>query len=78
MNQFGLFYIYVYNEMSVQGVGTSERRKDIRKECRRVNWLKYYVFMYENGKIRLVETILRMRGEGIKENEFNDMLKAFL
>jgi hypothetical protein len=24
--------------------------------------------MYENGKIRYVETILRMRGEGIKEN----------
>jgi hypothetical protein len=25
--------------------------------------------MYENGKMRPVETILRMRGRGIKENE---------
>jgi hypothetical protein len=25
--------------------------------------------MYENGKVRPVETILRMRGEWIKEND---------
>jgi hypothetical protein len=27
------------------------------------------VFMYENGKMRPVETILRSRGEEIKEND---------
>jgi hypothetical protein len=32
-------------------------------------WWKYYVFIYENGIIRLVETVLR-RGRGrIKEKE---------
>jgi hypothetical protein len=30
---------------------------------------KYYVLMYENGKMRPVETILRMGGEEIKEND---------
>jgi hypothetical protein len=29
----------------------------------------YYVLMYENGKMRLVETVLRMRREGIKDND---------
>jgi hypothetical protein len=35
---------------------------DIRKGCRRVNMLKCYVLVYENGKMRPVETILRMGG----------------
>jgi hypothetical protein len=35
--------------------------EDIRKGC----WRKYYVVMYENGKMRPVETILKM-GEGNK------------
>jgi hypothetical protein len=32
-------------------------------------WRKYYVLMYENGKMRPVETVPGMRGGGIKENE---------
>jgi hypothetical protein len=27
-------------------------------------WWKYYVLVYENGKMRPVEIILRMRGRG--------------
>jgi hypothetical protein len=38
-------------------------------------WWKYYVLMYQNGKMRAVETILRIRGGVIRENygedEFN-------
>jgi hypothetical protein len=35
--------------------------EDIRKGCgRRICW-RYYVLMYENGKMRPVETIPRMR-----------------
>jgi hypothetical protein len=33
-----------------------------------VNVVEYYVLMNENGKMRPVETILRM-GEGIREND---------
>jgi hypothetical protein len=37
--------------------------------------VEYYVLMYENGKMRHVETVPGMGGEGIKENgrggEFN-------
>jgi hypothetical protein len=47
------------------GVGISGRREDIRKGCRRVNMVEYYALMYENGKMRPAETILRM-GEGDK------------
>jgi hypothetical protein len=55
----------------VGGEGCKERG-------RRVNVVKYYALMYENGKMRPDETIPGM-GEGIKENdgggEFNcDML----
>jgi hypothetical protein len=38
------------------GVGTSVG-EDIRKGCRKMNVVEYYVLMYENGKIRAVETI---------------------
>jgi hypothetical protein len=31
--------------------------------------LKYYVVMYENGKMRPVETIPEMEGGGIKEKD---------
>jgi hypothetical protein len=34
--------------------------EDIRNRCGRMNMEKYYVLMYENGKMRPVETILRM------------------
>jgi hypothetical protein len=33
------------------------RGEDIRKRCRRVKMVEYYVLMYENGKMRPVETI---------------------
>jgi hypothetical protein len=33
------------------------RGGDIRKGCRRVNMVEYYALMYENGKMRPVETI---------------------
>jgi hypothetical protein len=32
-------------------------------------WWKYYVLMYENGKLRPVETDAEMRGGRIKEND---------
>jgi hypothetical protein len=38
-------------------------REDIRKKYKR----KYYVLVYEKGKIRPVEIILSLRGEKIKE-----------
>jgi hypothetical protein len=38
-------------------------REDMRKGCRRVNMVEYYTLMDENGKMRPVETVLRM-GEG--------------
>jgi hypothetical protein len=45
------------------GFGTSGCGEDIKKGCRRVNVVDYYVHMYENGKMRPVETILAMEGE---------------
>jgi hypothetical protein len=48
--------------------------EDIRKGCGRVNMVEYCALMYENGKMRPVETVPGM-GERIKENggggEFN-------
>jgi hypothetical protein len=32
-------------------------------------WWEYYVLMYENSKVKPVETILRMGGGRIKEND---------
>jgi hypothetical protein len=32
--------------------------------CRRVNMVEYYALIYENGKMRPVETIPGMEGEG--------------
>jgi hypothetical protein len=43
--------------------------EDIRKGCRRVNVVEYYVLMHENGKMRPVETIPGMGGGRIKEND---------
>jgi hypothetical protein len=44
-------------------VGNSGRGEDIRKGCRRVNTVeKYYVLMFENGKMKPVETVPRMEG----------------
>jgi hypothetical protein len=40
-----------------------------KKGCRRVNRVGYYVLMYENGKMKSVETILRMGRGAIKEND---------
>jgi hypothetical protein len=39
--------------------------EDIRKDCKRVNMVEYYALMYENGKMRSVETIPGM-GDGDK------------
>jgi hypothetical protein len=36
------------------------------------------VFMYENGKMRPVETILRSRGEEIKENDGGLNLTSYI
>jgi hypothetical protein len=38
-------------------------REDLRKGWRRRIWWKCYELMYENGKMRPIETILRMRGD---------------
>jgi hypothetical protein len=43
--------------------GTSESGDDMRTGCERVNICKYCVHMYENGKMRPVETIPGMWGE---------------
>jgi hypothetical protein len=40
-----------------------------KERVRRVNMVEYYVLMYENGKMRLVETIPGMGKGGIKEND---------
>jgi hypothetical protein len=31
--------------------------EDMRKGCRKMNVVEYYVLMYENGKMRPIETI---------------------
>jgi hypothetical protein len=46
----------------VWGTGTVGR--DVGKRYRRVNMVEYYVLMYENGKMRPVETIPGMWGGG--------------
>jgi hypothetical protein len=51
------------------GVGISGREEDIRKGCRRENMVEYYALMYENGKMRPVESTLRMGGGRMKEND---------
>jgi hypothetical protein len=51
------------------GVGTSGRGEDIRKGCRRMNMVEYYVLMRENGKMRPVETIPEIGGGCIKDND---------
>jgi hypothetical protein len=38
--------------------------EDIRKGCRRLNMVEYYILMYENGKMRPPETIPGMGGGG--------------
>jgi hypothetical protein len=40
--------------------------EDIRKGCRRVNMVEYYVLMYENGTTRAVETVPGMEEGGGK------------
>jgi hypothetical protein len=40
-------------------VGTSARVKDIMKGRKKVNMLKYFVFMYENRTMKSVEIILK-------------------
>jgi hypothetical protein len=56
-------------DRSCLGIGTSGRGEDIKKGCSRMNMVKYHVLMYENGKMRSVETILGTGGEGIKEDD---------
>jgi hypothetical protein len=45
------------------GLGTRGSGEDIKKGCRRVNIVEYYVVVYENGKMRP-----GMGGGGIREN----------
>jgi hypothetical protein len=52
-----------------EGTGSSGWGKEVRKGSRRVNVVEFNVLMYENGKMRPVETIPGMRGEGIKKND---------
>jgi hypothetical protein len=47
----------------VWGFGTNGREEDIRKGCRTVNVVEIFVLVYENRKMRLVETIPGM-GKG--------------
>jgi hypothetical protein len=57
------------------GVGTSGRGEDIRKGCRRVNMVEYYALMYENGKMRPVETVPGMGGVKDSDGGVNPTLK---
>jgi hypothetical protein len=41
-------------------------------------WYKYYVLMGENRKMSPVETILRMGGERIKENDGGDEFNCYI
>jgi hypothetical protein len=50
-------------EQVLSGGGTSGRRENIRKGYRRVNMVEIYVHMYENGKMRPVETVPGMGEE---------------
>jgi hypothetical protein len=43
--------------------------EDVRKGCKRMNMVEYYVLVHENGKMRPVETVLGLGGEGLKEND---------
>jgi hypothetical protein len=40
-----------------------------KERCRRVNMVEYSVLMYENGKMRPVDTTPGMGERGIKEND---------
>jgi hypothetical protein len=56
---------------------------EYKERVEEVNMVEYYVLIYENGKMRPVETIPGMGGGGIKENdgggEFNyDILQELL
>jgi hypothetical protein len=42
--------------------------KEGRKECGKVNIMQIHVYMYVNGKIIPVETILGIGGWAVKEN----------
>jgi hypothetical protein len=46
--------------------------RNIRKGCGKVNMVEYYVLIYENGKMRPVETLPGMGGGRIKENDGGD------
>jgi hypothetical protein len=48
------------------GVDTTGREEDIRKGAEGRMWQKYYVLMYENGKMRPAEAIPGMGGGGDK------------
>jgi hypothetical protein len=44
--------------------GWHQWEEDIRKGCRGVDMVEYYVLMYENGNMRPVESILGMGERG--------------
>jgi hypothetical protein len=49
-----------------ESTGAGRARKTYRLWNQKSKW--YYVLMYKNGKMRPLETILRMGGRRIKEN----------
>jgi hypothetical protein len=55
--------------MKVLSGGWNQWEWEGHKGRRRANMVKTYVLMYENEKMRPVETILRMGGRRIKEND---------
>jgi hypothetical protein len=50
---------------------TVGRRREERGVGGRI-WWKYYILMYENGKMGPVKSILRRGEEGIMENDGGD------
>jgi hypothetical protein len=52
-----------------QRVGSSRRGEDVEKECRRVNIVQILCTHVCKWKMRPVETIPGMGGEGIKKND---------
>jgi hypothetical protein len=62
--------------MKIILTGVWHQWEDVRQGYRTVNMVEYYVLVYENGKMRPIETIPGMGERGIKENdgggEFNN------
>jgi hypothetical protein len=58
------FLLQIWVEQVLLGGWYQSKGEEVGKRCRRMNTYKYCVHMYVNGKMRPVESIPEMRGEG--------------